>query len=132
MQGSLTMNKLSRTSIKRLAGVLALSALVALAAFGLSDNAEASGGRDCSTNSIIKCGALTANEFAQKARANSPSDLQNIFANYGLPTKDYSHFASSARAGVATKMAGLSLTAAPWQLMPKVLADTRILTLTNE
>lgn len=57
-----------------------------LATFGLVQlNAHATDdARDCSTNSIIQCGAMTTAEFTQKYNQNPNGDLQQIYAHYGI------------------------------------------------
>lgn len=44
----------------------------------------AAGARDCNTNSIINCGALTAGELTQKYTQNQTGDLKTIYDSYGI------------------------------------------------
>src|SRR5258708_3303947 len=48
--------------------------------------------RDCTTNSIMKCGATTKTEFINKVKANSPNDLKAVYNNFGLPSSLYNNF----------------------------------------
>jgi hypothetical protein len=55
--------------------------------------------RDCSSNSIIQCGALTPAEFIKKVKTDKPGDLQTIFKAFGLPSSQYNDFLTSAKIG---------------------------------
>lgn len=52
---------------------------------------------DCDANAIMKCGAETPAQFVQKAKTNTPNDLDEVYAHWGLTTAEYSRFSSSAR-----------------------------------
>lgn len=83
------------------AAVLALS--VGLAS-GLSGHAGAQQMvRDHSSNSIVKGGTVSAQEFVDKARANNPNDLQAIYEAYGLKPAHYDSFRQHAVMGTAHK-----------------------------
>ncbi|MGB4967071.1 MAG: DUF11 domain-containing protein [Candidatus Saccharimonadales bacterium] len=71
------------------------------AALGFGVQATFAG--DCSTNAILKCGAVSRTDFISKVKANTQGDLPTIYNAYGLSTSDYSRFASSARNGLAYK-----------------------------
>lgn len=73
-------------------------------AFAIAPSAGAQGMvRDNSANSIITGGAVTPQEFIQKARANNPADLQAVFSQYGLTPAEYDRFLTDARMGEARK-----------------------------
>lgn len=55
--------------------------------------------RDCSANSIIPCGALSAAEFIRDVQANKQGDLQDIYTRFGLPPSDYGTFLAHAKMG---------------------------------
>ena len=40
--------------------------------------------RECDSNAIIRCGAMTEAELAQKYAANTTGDLDNIYSAYGI------------------------------------------------
>ncbi len=70
---------------------LIVGALVAVVAFAgvnylAGDNALAlnPSARDCNTNSIIYCGAITPSELKQKYAANKTGDLPAIYSHYGV------------------------------------------------
>ncbi|HSW99635.1 MAG TPA: hypothetical protein VLH38_01215, partial [Patescibacteria group bacterium] len=60
---------------------------------------------DCSGNSIDYknlnggCGATTPTELIKDIKSNSPTDLNNIYAHYGLNSSNYDKFVSSAEMG---------------------------------
>jgi LPXTG-motif cell wall-anchored protein len=53
-----------------------------------ASNSVFAASRDCSTNSIAKCGALSVGELQQKYNQNQPGDLDNIYAHYGISAAD--------------------------------------------
>jgi hypothetical protein len=55
--------------------------------------------RDCTTNSIMKCGATTPTEFINHVKTNSPGDLKAIYNYYGLPSSLYNNFITYAHSG---------------------------------
>ncbi|HSW80623.1 MAG TPA: hypothetical protein VLG47_07640, partial [Candidatus Saccharimonadales bacterium] len=55
--------------------------------------------RDCSTNSIMKCGATTKTEFISKVKTNSPSDLKPVYNSFGLTSDSYNNFVTYAVSG---------------------------------
>ena len=59
--------------------------------------------RDCSGNSIIKCGELTPSAFINQVKANNDNnghhDLQAVYANFGLVPSQYQQFADHAEMG---------------------------------
>jgi len=65
--------------------------------------------RDCSHNAIDNqdlnggCGFADASEFIADVRNNNPSDLQAIYASYGLNSTDYDRFVKEAVPGIAYK-----------------------------
>lgn len=70
--------------MKKLLVLIALA--LGFATFGvvqLSAHA-ADDARDCSTNSIIQCGAMSTAEFTQKYNQNPNGDLQQIYEHYGI------------------------------------------------
>lgn len=108
------MKKVRGISAKQavIAGVFTLM-LVGSAGMGLSarQQADASGVRDCSVNSIINrnhvsgnnCGAHSASELVSDINRNSNSDLKNIFSHTGLKPGDYNRFKKEAKNGVVKK-----------------------------
>jgi LPXTG-motif cell wall-anchored protein len=80
----------------------ALAVLAGAVAFGQTAGAQQMV-RDTSANSIISGGAVTPQEFIQKARANNPADLQTIYTQYGLTAAEYDRFLTDARMGEARK-----------------------------
>ncbi|MEO5950308.1 MAG: PKD domain-containing protein [Candidatus Saccharimonadales bacterium] len=79
---------------KLLAILLSIAAIATVGATQLHAQ-----GRDCDTNSVIYCGALTASEFTQKYNQNKTGDLPGLYAHYGInPTA-----ISSAKDGITTK-----------------------------
>lgn len=70
-------------------------AAVAVVGFGYS-SAQAS---SCPDNDIMPCGASSRSSFISKLKANKPSDMNNIYAKYGLPSSQYDEFAKYAKAG---------------------------------
>ena len=53
----------------------------------------------CPSNDIMPCGASSRSSFISKLKANKPSDMNNIYAKYGLPSSQYDEFAKYAKAG---------------------------------
>lgn len=84
-------------------GILSAITVVTAAATFTAQNAGASYVQDCKDNSVIKCGAPDARTLVNKAKTNSPSDLQAIYSHFNLKPGDYERFASTARPGVAYK-----------------------------
>jgi hypothetical protein len=93
-----------------LAGFCAL-AIVAGAGLGVAAKqvTSAATGRDCDTNSIDYknmhggCGAANPSELIADIKSNSPSDLKNIYAHYGLSSSQYSSFTDHAQMGTVYK-----------------------------
>lgn len=86
--------------------LLQKTALILAAAFGLVAGAAGMAGaegmtRDNSANSIMRGGALSTQEFVQKANANNPDDLQAVYSAYGLEPSEYDRFQRDAKMGVA-------------------------------
>lgn len=79
-----------------IAAVIACGALL-----GITPPSASAATRYCDTNSIIRCGALTAPELQQKYAANE-GDLQAIFAHYGITSTMIAE-AGSAKMGTVTK-----------------------------
>ncbi len=98
------MNKFRLTLLP--ATVLGLVGL-ALLAFGISTftnkDAGASDGRDCSSNSVINCGAMSNEEFRTKYNQNASGDLDNIYNRFGLSPGEIDRFASTAKPGMSYK-----------------------------
>lgn len=84
-----------RLKSKRL---LVLAFAVVLAGLGFSTSQAACLSND-NSNDIMECGFTSAADFATKATANAPGDLDNVYSHYGLTPSEYSRFASSAKAG---------------------------------
>lgn len=82
---------------------LAVSALSLLATFGLaSHRADAQAMvQDCTTNSIIRCGASSPADLIAKIKANNPNDLQTIYSHFKLTPDRYEAFAKEAKMGMA-------------------------------
>ncbi len=76
---------------------------VGLFAFGLHKvNADVI--KDCTPNSIIRCGTNTPRGFIAVARTNGVhDDLQSIYDRFGLSTDSYDQFASHAVQGIANQ-----------------------------
>jgi len=85
-----------------LAGLLIVTIVVIGLKFsGGGGNASATQ-RICDTNSIINCGALTADELKSKYAANATGDLKDIYAYYGV-NADMMSNASTAKIGQVSK-----------------------------
>ncbi len=65
---------------------LLLSGALALNAF--TPSVSAAQVRDCDSNAIIYCGALSQQELLNKYNQNSPGDLPAIFSHYGISKAD--------------------------------------------
>lgn len=84
-----------------------LATVAAVVALGLGGFAykqvSATEIRDCSGNSIIKCGELSPSSFINQVKKNDDNnghhDLQAIYANFGLVPSDYQKFADHAEMG---------------------------------
>lgn len=58
---------------------------------------------DCSSNSIISCGATSPANLINKIKANKTGDLKTVFDDFNLSTDEYSKFAEEAKVGTAYK-----------------------------
>ena len=63
-------------------GALVAVAAVTSVAFATISNATVFNGRDCSTNSIIKCGTLTPSEL--RTKYNASSELKSLYGYFGM------------------------------------------------
>ena len=90
-----------RISGKKIAVTTAAFLAIVTAGFvgisGYSNNQVAAG--DCSGNSIIKCGAGSRAAFINDVKKSS--ELQKIYAHFGLTSADYTRFINDAVPGVA-------------------------------
>lgn len=97
------LQRVRRTSPKQL--VVATAFVVALAgaiSLGHATRQKSSAaGQDCTANSIVYCGAVDVNDFANKYKANATGDLPAIYAKYGMQSSELTKFVTSAKAGVA-------------------------------
>lgn len=59
--------------------------------------------RDCDSNAIIYCGALTQAELKQKYSANASNDLPAVFSYYGISAGDIDGTSSEIKMGEVTK-----------------------------
>jgi hypothetical protein len=108
-----TLKRIGTVSPKQLlvagAFVIALGAAVGLGFATKQKTSAATFTRDCSANAIDNqnlnggCGAGTPAELVADIRNNAPSDLQAIYAGFGLKSTDYDRFVSQAKEGYATK-----------------------------
>ncbi|HSX30156.1 MAG TPA: hypothetical protein VLE73_06370 [Candidatus Saccharimonadales bacterium] len=111
-----------------LAGVFTL-ALASSVALGVTSrhNTSAAASRDCDTNSIDYanygggCGAADAQELVTDIRHNVPSDLQTVYAHFGLASTDYDKFATQAMAGTLYRdghivVAGQTVATSAWTM----------------
>ncbi|MFA5003775.1 MAG: PKD domain-containing protein [Candidatus Saccharimonadales bacterium] len=84
-------------------GVVLMLSLVGVASFGATKVLAG----DCDENAIMYCGTGSASQFVGKVRANNDghghTDLQAIYADYGLAPAEYSRFVTTAKPGVAFK-----------------------------
>ncbi len=90
--------------------VAAVFGIAVVAALGLGfatrGGAGASSIRDTGHNPIINTGSigcLTAAECVADMKKNNPSDLKDIYANFGLAPSDYANFEKNARLGITTR-----------------------------
>lgn len=84
--------------------LLTIAAFVAVSvssvlAYGIYTNTTDAS--SCPSNDIMPCGASTATQFIKKLKANNPSDMNNIYANYryDLPKSQYDEFEKYAKLG---------------------------------
>jgi fimbrial isopeptide formation D2 family protein/uncharacterized repeat protein (TIGR01451 family) len=77
-------------------GLVVAVAAIGASLFAATPQIDAAG---CPTNDIMPCGAWTPSQFVSKLKANNPSDMDNIYANwrYKLPTSQYDRFAAKAK-----------------------------------
>ena len=91
----------SKTKKVVVAGIA--TALVAIAGTVgyMAYNTTATEAASCPPNDIMPCGAWTPSAFISKLRANKPSDMQTIYADwrYNLPASEYANFQNYAKAG---------------------------------
>ena len=76
-----------------------LAAAAILTGVVLGFGSQATQAASCPTNDIMPCGASSRSNFISKLKANKPSDMDNIYAKYGLPKSQYDEFAKYAKAG---------------------------------
>lgn len=93
----------SRATAAMLAGLTLMAGALTVVFNPTPVQAQSAAVRDNSANSIIQGGALTPQEFIEKARANNPNDLQPIFSSYGLTPAEYDRFMQTAKMGTAYK-----------------------------
>src|SRR5262245_24963595 len=81
-----------------------VGALLVLVLRAVNPAAAATGAvsRDCTTNSIMKCGAVTKVEFIKKAAADQPGDLKTVYKFFGLNliAANSNKFITSAKKGL--------------------------------
>ena len=88
--------KWSRAKKAFAAGVAAVTILTGVVlGFGYQTTQASS----CPSNDIMPCGASSRTSFIKKLKANKPSDMNNIYAKYGLPSSQYDEFAKYAKDG---------------------------------
>lgn len=97
------MNKKFYVSLASL--LIVASAVISLNFMG---NISSAATRYCDTNSIMKCGALTATELQQKYAANTPGDLGAIYDHYGISSAMIAN-AGSAKMGTVSKSGNVSV-----------------------
>lgn len=74
--------------------------VVAVAFFSFGALSHTQGQAAASSNDIVPGGFTSASNFISKLRANSPNDLQTIYASkYNLPTSEYDRFVKEAKKG---------------------------------
>lgn len=78
-----------------------ISGLLLITVMGANSHAAAP--RDCDNNSIISCGALTADELAQRYTENKTGDLPAVYQNYGISGAEMTHAGTMAKMGVVHK-----------------------------
>lgn len=83
--------------MKKLLFALVITGVMAITGFVVSGQASAQAG--CDDYAIMRCGATSAQQFINKARANAPGDLQAIYSNFGLTPNEYDRFANQAKRG---------------------------------
>ena len=72
--------------------------VVAVAFFSFGALSHTQGQAAASSNDIVPGGFTSASNFISKLRANSPNDLQTIYASkYNLPTSEYDRFVKEAK-----------------------------------
>lgn len=76
-----------------------LAAAAILTGVVLGFGSQATQAASCPTNDIMPCGASSRSNFISKLKANKPSDMDNIYAKYGLPKSQYDEFAKYAKKG---------------------------------
>lgn len=80
--------------------IIALLLIVGVAVPAMRASAV-SGARDCDANAVIRCGATTTSEMWQKY--SSQSDVQAIFAHYGISSSDVQNLHATAVHGYVTR-----------------------------
>jgi hypothetical protein len=93
--GKASMNKVFQAKI-----LLILAAAAGLVVVTMGQ-ANAATSQDCTTNSVIKCGASSPSDLVAKIKANSTGDLPGIYNTMGLSPDRYTSFASQAKTGTA-------------------------------
>jgi len=85
----------------------AFALLLGLAGFFFVGNPQKASAADCDDNAIIKCGYSSPSDFIQTVRKNNSgnghSDLQTVYAHFGLEPSDYDRFVKYSRSGTAYK-----------------------------
>ena len=75
---------------------LAITAGIAVAAVFNPVHTATADTSGCDDYAIMRCGANSPAQFVNKARANAPGDLKDIFSDYGLQPSEYQRFANLA------------------------------------
>lgn len=80
------------------------SILISVAAFAVvnitnTNSLATNGVRDCDSNAIIRCGALSQSELLNKFNANATGDLPQVFARYGISKSDMAGATSEVKMG---------------------------------
>jgi hypothetical protein len=78
---------------------LSIGGLVSATSLSSTSKVDAAYCGDPSQNSIIPCGEATRTDFINAVKKSS--DLQHIYAKFGLTSADYNRFITSSQAGVA-------------------------------
>ncbi len=96
----LSINHWSKAKKAFAAGV-ATVAIVAASVLGIGFSSMQAQAGSCPSNDIMPCGAWSPSKFISKLKANNPSDMNNIYANwrYDLPKSQYDEFEKYAKAG---------------------------------
>lgn len=81
--------------------VAVMSGILLLNVFGATSQAALP--RDCTGNSIINCGAVTAGELAQKYNQNATGDLPAVYNAYGISGSMIANTGSVAKMGEVHK-----------------------------